>query len=250
MILWLASYPRSGNTFFRLLLRHLYGIETYSVYYDSLLEEVVGQEKLPASLDELRQREALYLIKTHEVPLDDSKAIYLVRDGRDAMVSFAHYTMNFTPPPAWHVRTIARVRGADRLQQVLKDLVCTDNRHYGWSGNVNAWMNRPYPTAIIRFEDLIGDPVRCTNAALNRLDLPIKPISDTLPSFEELHQKWPAFFRKGKVGAWTTEMPANLQEIFWARHGETMKKLGYTQSPAGLLAAPETIDSTMSQRLG
>ena len=30
MIVWLASYPRSGNTFFRILLHHLYRLPTYS----------------------------------------------------------------------------------------------------------------------------------------------------------------------------------------------------------------------------
>ena len=33
----------------------------------------------------------VYFVKTHELPSDDSPAILLVRDGRDAMVSFAHY---------------------------------------------------------------------------------------------------------------------------------------------------------------
>ena len=32
MIIWVASYPRSGNTLFRLLLNRLWGLPTYSVY--------------------------------------------------------------------------------------------------------------------------------------------------------------------------------------------------------------------------
>lgn len=34
MIVWLASYPRSGNTFLRIVLHRLYGVPTYSVYDD------------------------------------------------------------------------------------------------------------------------------------------------------------------------------------------------------------------------
>ncbi len=34
MIVWLASYPRSGNTFLRLVLHRLFGVPTYSVYED------------------------------------------------------------------------------------------------------------------------------------------------------------------------------------------------------------------------
>ena len=34
VIVWLASYPRSGNTFLRIVLHRLYGVPTYSVYDD------------------------------------------------------------------------------------------------------------------------------------------------------------------------------------------------------------------------
>jgi hypothetical protein len=34
VIVWLASYPRSGNTFLRVVLHNLYGVPTYSVYED------------------------------------------------------------------------------------------------------------------------------------------------------------------------------------------------------------------------
>ena len=35
MIVWLASYPRSGNTFLRVVLHNVYGVSTYSVYEDN-----------------------------------------------------------------------------------------------------------------------------------------------------------------------------------------------------------------------
>ena len=34
MQLWLASYPRSGNTFLRILLRHRYAIRSVSMEFD------------------------------------------------------------------------------------------------------------------------------------------------------------------------------------------------------------------------
>jgi len=100
MIVWLASYPRSGNTFFRVLMKHLYGIKTYSIYNDSLFSEIgasemIGHEDLPASIEELSRSSRLYLIKTHGLPTDDSPVIYLVRDGRDSIVSYARYIMSF-----------------------------------------------------------------------------------------------------------------------------------------------------------
>lgn len=58
MIVWLASYPRSGNTFLRVLFRHVFGIETYSVYNDLLdigsdgdISAVTGHRPLPERCD-------------------------------------------------------------------------------------------------------------------------------------------------------------------------------------------------------
>jgi hypothetical protein len=34
MIVWLASYPRSGNTFVRTLLHSAFGLESYSLHCD------------------------------------------------------------------------------------------------------------------------------------------------------------------------------------------------------------------------
>lgn len=96
MIIWVAPYPRSGNTFFRMLLYYKCGIKTYSIYNDQLFERIgasesVGHELLPAPLDQLKQDEKLYFVKTHNLPQDDNPAIYLVRDGRDALISHANY---------------------------------------------------------------------------------------------------------------------------------------------------------------
>lgn len=45
MIIWLALYPRSDNTFLRLVLHKLFGVPTYSVYEnDDPVEQRVGPE--------------------------------------------------------------------------------------------------------------------------------------------------------------------------------------------------------------
>ncbi len=51
MIVWLASYPRSGNTFFRVILNSIFDIKTYSIYddkgdigADEKTSETVGHE--------------------------------------------------------------------------------------------------------------------------------------------------------------------------------------------------------------
>ena len=55
VIVWVASFPRSGNTFLRIILNRLYGVRT-SVVYDvdgvavRLGSDLVGFEEAPGDL--------------------------------------------------------------------------------------------------------------------------------------------------------------------------------------------------------
>src|SRR5262249_54086695 len=91
LMMWLASFPRSGNTFFRIILHEVYGIETaeYALHSRPYLQHdytnysVVKTHLLPDAL----------------VPNDPTiPAVYLIRDGRDAVVSLAHYRSNIGDP--------------------------------------------------------------------------------------------------------------------------------------------------------
>ena len=237
MIVWLASYPRSGNTFFRLLLHHQYGVKTYSLYNDPLFDQIgaadaIGHERLPAPLPELEADGKIHFVKTHDLPLDDKPAIYLVRDGRDSVVSFARYLRSFTRPRGrWgklanFVRE--RILGQILFQRTLKEVIVKSHRFGGWSENVFGWLRQPVGrTALVRYEDLVADPVGVLRKAIAELHIGLKPISNHVPSFEELHAQWPTFFRKGQVGAWREEMPDRLQRLFWEKHGDAMRQLGY-----------------------
>jgi hypothetical protein len=66
--------------------------------------------------------------------------------------------------------------------------------------------------------------------ALKAIDYPLPTlIAQESASFEVLNQLQPAFFRKGRTGAWREEMPPALHRLFWQRHGETMTALGYNR---------------------
>ena len=76
MIVWLASYPRSGNTFFRVVLNSVFNIKTYSIYNDTSdigadekTSEIVGHQFLPEdfNLNDARASDTIYYIKTHEL---------------------------------------------------------------------------------------------------------------------------------------------------------------------------------------
>lgn len=234
MIIWLASYPRSGNTFFRMLLYYACGFKTYSTYSDHLFDrleasETVGHEPLPAPLETLASSPDIYFVKTHDLPVDRNPAIYLVRDGRDAIVSFARYVRSFERKPGM-VKLLKEVLGIDSFRTSLERLITSKERYGGWNGHVLAWLNRAHdgPQVVVRFEDLVQDPDRWLGQAMNQFGLKRTAASgEAIPDFATLHQRWPQFFRKGKIGSWREEIPDELHELFWQHHAEAMNTLGY-----------------------
>ena len=216
-------------------MRHLYGIHTYSIYDDLTLDrigasEAVGHKTMPASLEEMAASSNRNFVKTHDFPSDDRPAVYLVRDGRDALVSYAKYTLKYGGNRTRRAFNSIRERlGIRVMPAYLKSLIKQDCQFGGWSRNVLEWtVRREAPTCLVRYEDLVEQPAEQIQIAMDKLGLPLAdPPSGSLPSFAELHEKWPDFFRKGNVGDWRMEMPTDLHELFWQHHGEAMSAVGY-----------------------
>jgi hypothetical protein len=243
VLVWVASYPRSGNTLSLTVLRDVHGVARLG---SALNKRHLGLEATPDDLprgsalaapfelppeledmenpqllEELRARPEAYFIKTHRVrdSADEAPALYIVRDGRDALVSYAHYVGDHDLP---------RFRGLS-FERRLAALISDERRHpYGnWSENVISWRSRSAPTTVIRFEDLILDPVDVVARAFDELGVALPPASGELASFEDLHRRRPRIFRRGQTGAWREEMPPPLQRQFTDAHGDEMRKLGY-----------------------
>jgi hypothetical protein len=228
MIVWLASYPRSGNTLVRLLLHHCFGVDgTYSVHPDVNLDNpsdvawagVVGHLELPAGgLAALRFTDGYHFVKTHDPRLATSAhpAIYIVRDGRDALVSHAHYIIE------------RRGKGSDSgFDAMVQGLVWQKRKGGGWSNHVKAWTQRAAPVAVLRYEDLLQLPIVRMTAVLDALGIQLRSSGEQMPTFEELHARWPNFFRKGTIGQWRVEMPKRIRRSFWKRHKDAMVMMGY-----------------------
>jgi hypothetical protein len=225
MIVWLASFPRSGNTLLRLLLHRFYGRATYSLYDEnSDLAAFAGSagRVTEPQLEGLRRRRDVTFVKTHGQPIDDSPALCLIRDGRDALVSYAHFARTYEP-------AIARRYTFDEVLRML-----TESRvHYGgWSGNVRSWYEQSTrgPTVWLRYEDLVGEPLGQLDAALKTLDVDLGPRLAGKLRFDDLHNRWPKFFRTGRPGAWLREMNNELHELFWRHHEAPMDWFGYERS--------------------
>jgi hypothetical protein len=180
---------------------------------------------MPVPLTDMAASPELHFVKTHDLPSEDRHpALYLVRDGRDALVSYAHYILSFEAGHESGPRQTA-------FPEVLRDLIIYKASFGGWGPNVLAWTRgRSAPVRVIKFEALIADPVRELVDAVRGLGCELRPRNASrLPTFQELHETMPAFFRRGNVGCWQDEMSPELHQLFWEHHGEAMSSMGYAK---------------------
>lgn len=219
MIIWLASYPRSGNTFFRLLLKHSYGLPTYSVYPEGDLTGAEANTEM--SFEDMVKAPDIYFVKTHELPEEDYPAVYLVRDGRDALTSYAHYILQY-------VYRIPKDEQPKQYDETLRMLIDTGYLYGEWNEHVLGWTGRSTRTAVVKFEDLINAPIESVQNAMVDVGYQLEEIqAASVPSFSELHEKVPEFFRKGQIGSWREEMREDLHNLFWNRNADAMSRMGY-----------------------
>jgi len=215
---YLASYPRSGNTLARLLLRHHFGLNVPTIYY-------LDRSKIPTSPAEplgsgdvdpvTSPSPPIGLWKTHEIVPEEGVigAILVVRDARDAEVSFAHFK-----------RDIEGKKNCN-LRHHLKRL-CRSTR---WSEFNEHWLSQKN-VAVVRYENLIDYKVVISilGEALEKIGIePKVRTSEPIETFAELSVGNPNFFRRGIVGSWKDEMPNSVKRYFWSTHGAMMLRLGY-----------------------
>ena len=231
MQLWLASYPRSGNTFLRILLRHRYAIRSISMEFERtgpvprtfrksavLTPDYAGADD-PVVPD-------VTGVKTHALPANTTDpALYVVRDGRDSLVSYAHFALV-------HVKGLnPNEITPGQVANKVRELILYPRLNYGtWSQNVDAWIRRPN-TTIIRFEELVSRPAEVVDQVIRGLGLDLSIVSDVIPSFEELHRASENFFRRGAIGTWGEILSRELHALFWKHNGAVMERLGYSFGP-------------------
>jgi hypothetical protein len=138
------------------------------------------------------------------------------------LVSYAHYVLKTE-------QGIEQPSG-DEFDAALEQII-TGDRFAGWSANVDAWVDRVGGDGVVRYEDLIRDPVNITAATLRRLGVNAE-LNGAPPSFQTLQNTVPWFFRSGKTGYWRQEMSHRLQELFLERHGDTLLRVGYSERVA------------------
>lgn len=140
-VIWLASYPRSGNTLLRIILWHCFALKSASVYANDLggnqrLEQFAGHIEHRSDSTVHFPPGNLPLVKTHRLSIDQNPAIYVIRDGRDSCASLWEF--------------YGRKRS-------LHSIVSGEGWHFGsWHEHVQSWNPSERPrTLLLRYEDMV-----------------------------------------------------------------------------------------------
>lgn len=202
-IVWLASYPKSGNTWFRVFLSNLLSKENHPADINNLyatpiasnrelFDEATGlssSDLTPDEIDNLRagvyeyaakNSNELLFQKVHDAwlcsesgePMFESKVtkavIYFIRNPLDVAVSFANH---LNKPIDITVKIMADEDYAfsstqNRLHNQLRQ------RLLSWSGHVKSWVyNSNLPILVIRYEDMKTDTFNTFRKAINFIDI-------------------------------------------------------------------------------
>lgn len=221
MIVWLASYPRSGNTFLRTILKKVFEVESYSdekkpeeVWKLDVEKNVIGHKEFDVSWHDFyqmaRDSEEKFFIKTHLAPMDDSPAIYVVRDGRNALLSYYYFMQKYFP----------------EARRSLFQLIAGYDYYGRWSAHYEAWRARGGVSLVLRYEDMLASPEEQIEKIADFIALPRQ--NSWVNPFDELSKKDPSFFRVGKSewspnALWSREH----ERLFWESEGGVMESLGY-----------------------
>ena len=225
-IVWLASYPKSGNTWFRTFLTNFLRDSDTPANINDLdggpiasarvpFDEAVGYDSGEMTFDEIDAlRPEVYLqwaseakeqmfCKIHDAytvlpdgralipPEATACALYFVRNPLDVAVSFAHHS------------------GLDRFDRIIRQMAREENsfcetdateqnqlrqKLLSWSGHVKSWADTPaIRVQVIRYEDMKLRPEETFATAVRFAGLPddaarVKKAIE-FSRFEELRQQ-------------------------------------------------------------
>ena len=232
---FIVGYPKSGNTWLRYLIAGiLYGIDI-ELASDQLLHELVPLVYKPY----YKRFNSPMTFSSHGMPTPHyRRVIYILRDGRDVMVSHYHHARaslgrDITFLEAMELETIKR----------LHPVSCK------WHEHVTAWLENPYKAQMmtIKYEDLKKDCVLqlqkiCTFLGIQREKSFLQWVAKK-GSFKSMRTReekygwdewfWPKtrpfFTRRGEVGSYKDEMPLEALKIFTDEAAVALKRCGYLE---------------------
>ncbi len=265
-ITWIASYPRSGNTWMRALISayanngevDINGIMQTSdknpEYFEGIIKKPIHDwtmtdqalVKPAAMVRMLEDAGGNLMLKTHDANIDVSgiaqmpydlsnAAIYIIRDPRDVALSFKN-----------HYGCKTNAEAVDRL---IDDKFMTRFPNNGlfvpqlsWKINVASWMRElPYPVYALRYEDLLEKPFEIFSEIIQFLkmeyDAELARKTIDACAFDKMKQQekkdgfretvGQEFFHKGQAQRWKTELEPELQTKIVNAFKAEMSSVGY-----------------------
>ncbi len=220
-LIWLASYPKSGNTWARSFLhalirgpeslddinnmKQLTTIDGRERWYRPFLnkpiedctEEEVAAVRMEANEAIARNSEGLTFVKTHNAFVENRGApminlnvtagvIYLVRNPLDVAVSYSHH-LNVS------VDETIQVMNTPGFGSLNRPGICYDVQG-SWKQNVESWTSNIVPgILVLRYEDMVHHPVDTFGRLVSFLGVRIskRDLQGVLDacSFERLQKK-------------------------------------------------------------
>ena len=266
-IVWIVSYPKSGNTWVRFLVCNLvYGVQLSAAALNRLVPDIHELRVMP----ELPT--TAVFMKTHfpyspAMPLAacTAAAIYVVRDPADVMLSNFHYgrrdgsrTNTSATALAEYVDRYLAARGAARWIELGMGR---------WDDHVRSWLatRHPFPVLLLRYEDLQRDDLAGARALCRFLGVTrsaeemARAVAgasfDRLKEIEEHDIKGEnvgifykpylrssieagvRFMRAGKSGEAARVLSVEQRQRVHATFGALMQELGYVNAEPGSAAA-------------
>ncbi|MDX2146679.1 MAG: sulfotransferase domain-containing protein [Planctomycetota bacterium] len=256
----LASYPKSGNTWMRMLL---------AGYFFGPVQETNDIRRIPdvhvaGELEAARPHNGLLMVKTHfafPCPRPEASTlhgfVYVIRRPKDVLLSNLHYrkvtavssAVRASIKPAEYVAEWIRVGGETRWVAM----------GFGtWASHAKSWLENGahLPHVLVRYEDLRADPKREMARVLEMLGEPVDADRlhaavegaqfDRMRALEirsKASQKMdpvfgPAsaarhgefFMNRGRSGQSLREIDPRLDAAIDERFAEPMRQLGYASS--------------------
>jgi len=226
MIVWIASYPKSGNTWIRsLLTSYLYsndGLFNFDLlkkinqfpspqYFKFFLKDFTNIKKVSDFWIAAQERINLFnqditFLKTHSAlcklennaftnKANTKGVIYIVRDPRNVITSFSHhYSMNIEKSFNFMTDKSNMLVGSEWGGKNFGIATILGN----WSEHYKSWKNlKIAPILIIKYEDLLNDPKNSFIKIIKflsqfmKIEINEKKITNTINScsFDNLSQK-------------------------------------------------------------
>ena len=227
---FVVGFPKSGITWFQHLVSGIvHGVDARTSP-PLLANDLVPDVHFNAFY---RRYSTPMFFKSHCLPRPDyRRVVYLLRDGRDAMVSYFHF-----------LETMRRQK-LDFLELVTTGVTKIPCK---WHQHVGSWLGNPHGAEmiVIKYEDLLSEPVEqlerfCRFINLDRKRASLVAVAEAA-RFRNLRAKearlgfgwpeiWPAdkfFFRRGVTGSYKDEMPADVLRAFMSDAAEMLQRNGY-----------------------